>query len=138
MKNNKFFYHAQIPDGPLSILKRLADGGFLKNNRQWILDVGWSRGPWMFQVIRSMNNLEKLSLLECKLTLTDVSQLFRSCPKLTELHLSLFGRQNSEMGEELRNVLRPGFQRISLFQLVWEIDSWPVLQVMFTYVKRLQ
>ena len=31
------------------------------------------------------------------------------CPKLTELYLSLSGRKNTEMGEELRNVFRPGF-----------------------------
>jgi hypothetical protein len=130
--NDPIFYQEQIPESLLTILKRLADGGFLKNNRQWIVGVGWTRDPWLFQVIRSMNNLEKLNLLKCKLTLTDVPQLFRSCPKLTELHLRLFDRQNLEMGEELKNVLRPGFQRISLFELVWEIDSWPVLQEMFT------
>ena len=132
MKNNKIFYHAQIPDGPLSILKRLADGGFLINNRQWIVDVGWSRGSWMFQVIRSMNNLEKLSLLECKLTLTDVSQLFRSCPKLTELRLMLFDNQKVGTGEELKNELRPGFQRLRRFEFDWDMNSGQVVQEIFT------
>ena len=110
----------------------LADGGFLANNRQWIVDVGWLRGPWMFQVIRSMNNLEKLSLLKCKLTLTDVSQLFRSCPKLTELHLGLFDRRKLEMDEDQKNLLRPGFQRLRLFELEWGIESYPIIQEMFT------
>ena len=132
MKNNKIFYHAQIPDGLLTILKRLADGGFFKNNRQWIVDVGWSRGSWMFQVIRSMNNLEKLSLLECKLTLTDVSQLFRSCPKLTELRLMLFDNQKVGKGEELKNELRPGFQRLRRFEFDWDMNSGQVVQEIFT------
>ena len=71
-----FFY--QIPESHLIILKRLADGGFMKNNRQWIVGVGWSRVPWLFDIIRSMNNQEKLSFFKCKLTLTDLPQLFRS------------------------------------------------------------
>ena len=96
------------------------------------MDVGWSRGPWMFQVIRSMNNLEKLSLLKCKLTLTDVSQLFRSCPKLTELRLMLFDNQKVGTGEELKNELRPGFQRLRRFEFDWDMNSGQVVQEIFT------
>ena len=141
MKNNKFFYHAQIPDGPLSILKRLADGGFLKNNRQWIVDVGWSRGPWMFQVIRSMNNLEKVNLV-CNLTQTeDLQQLFRSCPTLTDLRVGLFDPNQVErerfeqMNEETKNELRSGFQTLRLLKLYWYIDLCPEIQEILTQVQ---
>jgi hypothetical protein len=132
LKNNTACYHEQIPDSLLSILKRLADGGFMKNNRQWIVCCGWSRGPWLFQVIRSMNNLEKLSLLECKLKLTDVQQLFRSCPKLVELHLMLLENDKLEMNEGLKDDLRSGFQRIRLFDLENCIESWPTILEILT------
>ena len=91
----------------------------------------------LFQVIRPMNNLEKLHLLECKLTLIeDIRQLFRSCPKLTGLRVRLFDPNRVErerfkqMNEELKNELRSGFQR--LFELHWIIDSCPVIQEIFT------
>jgi hypothetical protein len=128
LKNNPACYYKQIPESLLIILNRLADGGFLKNNRQWIVSVGWSRDPWLFQVIRSMSNLETLNLLKCKLTLTDLQQLFRSCPKLTELRLMLFDRQNLEMNVSLKNVLRPGFQRLRLLEIELEIDLCLVIQ----------
>jgi hypothetical protein len=80
-----------------------------------------------------MNNLEKLELLNLELTLTkNVPQLFRSCPKLTEMRLKLAETQKLEMGEELENELRLGFQRLRRLELDWDIDSWPVVQEMFT------
>ena len=75
----------------LTILKRLAAGGFFKNNRQMIVEGSWSRPSIhrFYQVVRSMADLEKLSLLNWKLRLTqDVPKLFQSCPKLSELHLN--------------------------------------------------
>jgi hypothetical protein len=130
--NNPAGYHWHIPESLLTILKRLAGGGFLANNRQWTVSYGWSRGPWLFDVIRFMKNLKKLSLLKCNLTLTDVPQLLRSCPKLTELHLRLFDGQILEMNEDLKNLLRPGFQKLRLFELEWGIESYPIIQEMFT------
>jgi hypothetical protein len=132
LKNNPIFHHKQIPESLLTILKRLAVGKFFKNSRQWIVSYGLPRDPWLFQAICSMIHLEKLSLSECKLTLTDLPQLFRSCPKLTELHLMLFDRQNVEMNEELKNELRPGFQRLRLVELKWDINSWQIIQEIFT------
>jgi hypothetical protein len=117
-------------------LERLAAGGFFKNNREVILTWNWPFTPPLFQVLRSMNNLETLSLSEWKLTLTeDVPQLFRSCPKLTELRLKLAESQKLEKNEELENELRSGFQRLRLFELHWGIDSWPEIQEIFTQVQ---
>ena len=128
-----FFEHE--PDSRLIMLERLSDGGFLKNNRQMIVTnyCGPSSIPRFFRLILSMNNLETLSLSEWKLTLTeDVPQLFRSCPKLTELRLKLAESQKLEKNEELKNELRSGFQRLRLFELHWGIDSWPEIQKIFT------
>jgi len=117
----------------LTILKRLAAGGFFKNNRQMIVEGSWSRPSIhrFYQVVRSMADLEKLSLLNWKLRLAqDVTELFRSCPKLTELHLKL--DDWLKMDEEIKDELRLGFQRIRLFEVHWDISAWPVIQELFT------
>jgi hypothetical protein len=129
---NNIAGYCQIPERLLIILKRLADGGFLVNNRQWIVSVGWLRDPWLFQVVRSMNNLEKLNLLGCNLTLADVPQLFRSCPKLAELHLMLVENRKVEMGEKLKNELRPGFQRLRHFEFDWDMNPRQIIQEILT------
>ena len=75
-----------------------------------------------------MTDLETLSLLEWNLTLTDdVPQLFQSCPKLIELRIKLFESQKLKMNEELENKLRSGFQRLKIFELKWDINSWPLI-----------
>jgi hypothetical protein len=79
-----------------------------------------------------MTELEKLNVFDWNLRLTeDVPKLFRSCPKLTELRMKL-ASQKVEMNEGLKNELRSGFQRLRLFELNWCIDSWPLIQEMFT------
>jgi hypothetical protein len=113
------------------ILNRLVDRGLLKNNREMF--ASYCPVPLIFRVICSMTQLEKLSLLECQLTLTeDVPKLFRSCPTLTELHVGIDESQKLEMNEELKNELRSGFLRLRLLELDWYIDSWPVIQGIFT------
>jgi hypothetical protein len=115
------------------ILDQLADGGYFQNNRQLILSSWWSSISRLYQVISYMTHLEKISLLHWKLTLAeDLLQMFRSCSKLTELHLKLVESQKLEMGEELKNELRSGFQRLQLFELHWYIDSWPAIQEILT------
>jgi hypothetical protein len=97
------------------------------------MNCSWQFIHPLFRVLRSMNNLEKLELLNLELTLTkNVPQLFRSCPKLTEMRLKLAETQKLEMGEELKNELRSGFQRLRRLELDWDIDSWLVIQEMFT------
>jgi len=121
------------PDSRLVSLERLADGGYFKNSRK--MKVNWylPSVPFLFRVIRPMNNLETLSILEWELTLTDdLPQLFRSCPKLTELRLKLFESKKLEMNEELENELRSGFQRLQIFELRWDIDSGPVSREVLT------
>jgi hypothetical protein len=123
----------------LITLRRLADGGYFQNTRQMKATNRWPSIPRFFRVICSMTNLEKLELLGWKLILTeeDLVRLFQSCPKLTELHLRLrdsgrFDRHMLETNEEVTNELRPGFERLRLFELQWHIDSWPVIQGIFT------
>ena len=115
------------------LLERLSNGGLLKNNRQMVVKWQWPSNRQLFRVIGSMNNLETLSLLEWKLSLTQgLPQLLRSCPKLTELRLKLVENQYVEMDVDLENELRPGFQRIRLLDLYWDIESGPVIQEILT------
>jgi hypothetical protein len=132
-------YDGQKYVNRLITLRRLADGGYFQNTRQMIVDSWWPSIPRFFRVICSMTSLEKLELLSWKLILAgeDLAQLFRSCPRLTELHLRLrdskrFDHHMLESNEELENELRPGFERLRLFELHWSIDSWPVIQGIFT------
>ena len=53
------------------------------------------------------HTVKKLNLLKCNLTLTDVLQLFRSCPKLAELRLMLFDNQ-VEMGKVQHRQIKLG------------------------------
>ena len=129
LKDGRYYCH---PEDENSVIT-LADRGYFQNNRQMIASSWWPSIRRLFQAIRSMTRLEKLSLLKCSLTLAeDLPLLFRSCPKLTELRLKLVESQKLEMGEELKNGLRSGFQRLRLFELHWGIHSWPVIQEMFT------
>ena len=117
----------------LITLGRLADRGYFKNNRQMIVNCCWPSIPALCRVIRSMTDLETLSLLEWKPTLIeDVPQLFRSCPKLTEMHLRLLESSNFEMGEEHKNEVRSCFQSLKIFELEWDIVSCPAIQEMLT------
>jgi hypothetical protein len=117
----------------LIILKRLVNRGLLKNNRQMILNYICPSIPWIFRVISCMANLEKLSLLKWEPKLAEyLPQLFRSCPKLTDLHLRLVESQKLEMGESLKNELRSGFQRLKIFELGWGINSWPAIREILT------
>jgi hypothetical protein len=126
--------HYELEDDSCRIiLERLVDDGYFQNNRQLILSSWWSSLLRLFQVISSMTHLEKISLLHWKLTLAeDLLQMFRSCPKLTELHLELVESQMLQMNEELKNELRSGFQRIQLLELHWYIDSCLIIQEILT------
>ena len=116
----------------LNTLEWLVDRGYFQNNRQMIVNSWW-QSIRFFRFILSMNNLAKLSLLHWTLILTQaVPQLFRSCPKLTELHLRLLESQELEMNEDLKNELRTGFQKIRLCELICKIGSWQIMQEMFT------
>ena len=140
IRSENVIYYCDLKDMAQSrmiILERLADEGCFQNNRRMFVKSVRPFIARLFQVIRPMNNLEKLHLLECKLTLIeDIRQLFRSCPKLTGLRVRLFDPNRVErerfkqMNEELKNELRSGFQR--LFELHWIIDSCPVIQEIFT------
>ena len=115
------------------IFERLVNRGHLQNSRQLVVNYICPSIPWIFRVICSMNNLEKLSLLECEPNLAeDLPQLFRSCLKLTQLHLTQLKSQKMEMGEALKNELRSGFQRLKIFDLEWGINPWPAIQEILT------
>jgi hypothetical protein len=119
----------------LITLERLANEEYFLNNRQMIMKLVRPFTARLFRVICSMNNLEKLHLFECNVThveIKDLAHVFRSCPKLTELHLGLIKSVKLEMNEELKNELRPGFERLRLFELDSYINSGPVIQEMLT------
>ena len=128
----QIFHYEKSYENRMITIERLVAGGFLKNNRQMI-NYFWRSVPRLFRVILSMHNLETLSLMGYELTLTeDVSQLLRSCPKLTELRIRLFYNQRFKMNEVLKNELRSGFQRLKIFELNWDFESWPAIQELFT------
>jgi hypothetical protein len=129
----RFFRNEQKCKSPMITLDRLAAGGFFKNNRQIIVEDHFPSFQRLCRVLRCMNNLETLSLLNWKLSLTQgVPQLLRFCPKLTELRLKLVETQYVEMDEDFESELRPGFERLRLFELNWDSDSWPVIQEILT------
>ena len=83
----------------LKILELLVDEGFLKNNCELVISSadcmvaqfeGRTLGSRYLQVIYSMNNLEKLVILEYDMTVADLAHLFQSCPNIIHLHLKLF------------------------------------------------
>jgi hypothetical protein len=130
---DRTFYYKVKKKSHLIALNRLVDRGFLKNNREMFVSLCRRSVPRLFRIIRSMTHLEKLSLLECQLTLTeDVPQLFRSCPTLTELHVRIVKSQKSRMNKVLKNQLRKGFERLRLLELDWYINSCPAIQEIFT------
>jgi hypothetical protein len=120
----------------LITLERLADEGCFRNNRQFVVNFFRSFTVRLFRIICSMNNLEKLHLFECSLThaaIKDLAHVFRSCPKLTELNLGLVKSSTKlEMNEELKNELRPGFERLRLLELDSFFNSGPAIQEMLT------
>ena len=135
--------YGRINESLVTILERLAAGGFLTNNRQWFVGYEWTRGPWLSQMIRSLSNLEKV-YLDFNLTLTeDLPQLFQSCLNLTDLYIRSFDPNPVEhewfeqMNEKLINELRLAFQRLRLLEL-WKIDLCSAMQEIFTQVQRRQ
>ena len=44
----------------------------------------------------------------------------------------LFDNQKVGKGEELKNELRPGFQRLRRFEFDWDMNSGQVVQEIFT------
>jgi hypothetical protein len=107
----------------LTILERLAGEGYLQNNRQ----LGEFESDSFHissysRVISSMKTLEKLEL-ESYMSFGDLAHVFQSCPKLTELKITAFEFEMEEMGEDLKNQLRPGFQRLRRLYLSWYIDN---------------
>ena len=114
------------------ILERLAEEGFLQNNRKLDVQLNCPRNSRFFEVICSMKNLETLSLIDYNLTLDALAQVCQSCPKLTDLHIAA---TKLVMCEHLKQQLRPAFQRLRKFALecgFHYIYSWPVIQEMCT------
>ena len=136
-------YYDLKDESNLILLERLADGGYLQNNRRMFVKFDRKFIARLLRVTCSMTHLDKLHLLKLSLTLTeDLPKLFRSCPKLTDLYIGFSGRDGVErdmltkMNEDAKNVLRSGFQR--LVELNWAIYWFPEIQEIFTQVPRLQ
>ena len=129
--------HRDLEDeSSLIILERLAESGYFQNNRRMFVKFDSPFITRLIRVIRSMKNLEKLHLLQCNLSLTeDLRQLFRSCPKLTDLRVRLSDpkrvdrKRFNRMNEILKNELRSGFQRLVV--LHWITYSCPAFHEVF-------
>jgi hypothetical protein len=131
LETGSFRDHRLIP------LEQLADGGHFQNTRQMKVHSWWLSHLRLHRVICSMANLEKLEVCSLTLTEEDLAQLFQSCPKLNELRSRLcfetsIKHKTLEIGEDLKNELRSGFERLRLFDLHNYIGSWPAFQEMFT------
>jgi hypothetical protein len=122
----------RLPDERVfNILERLAGEGYLINT-QHLRDIGsyLLNNSSFVQVICSMKNLEKLEL-DYDLTLEDLAHVFQSCSKLIELEITAF---ECKMDEDIKNQLRPGFQRLRRLHLGWNVDNdlLTVMQEMLT------
>ena len=123
----------RLPDESLfKILERLANEGYLLNNREFIVTFE-SPSSRLNELICSMKNLEKLNLLSCELTIEALANVFQSCSKIIELNIMIWGLETREVAY-LKNQLIPGFQRLQYFefQCLVEDDTWPVIQEMCT------
>ena len=116
--------------------ERLAKGGYLNNNRELSLPFNHeSYIPWFHENVCFMRNLETLESWGCEIKLEQLEPLFRSCPKLVELHLHLNVNEKLEMDENVKNVLKKGFERLLLFKFSYghiDNDTWPVIQEILT------
>jgi pantothenate kinase len=115
-------------------LERLAEQGYLQNNRQLDAKLHCLRISRIIKLICSMKSLVTLDLMEQAVTLEDLARVFQSCPQLINLHVETKECQMSEKAEALKNQLRSGFQKLRRLDLVFSIDddTWPVIQEMLT------
>jgi hypothetical protein len=118
----------------LNILGHLAEKRILENSRKLIVGSDFSHNPRFIDVICSMKNLETLDLWNCKLKLEQLPCVFSSCQKLVKLVLRPLTCNNWGMDEDLKNELRPGFQRLQSFRFKCHIYNhmWPVIQEILT------
>ena len=118
----------------LKILERLAEEGYLQNNRKLDVDFDFSSNSRLVEVICSMKNLETLNLGEHELTPDALAHVFQSWSKLIEQDIAALKYKTLEMGEHLKNQLRSGFRRLRRLDVACSIvnDTWPVIQEMMT------
>ena len=126
---------ARLPDESLfKILERLANEGYLLNNRKLIVKFGGAASSRFEKLICSMKNLETLNLHSYDVTLVVLAQVFQSCSKIIELNMWIWGFERREKAEHLKTKLKPGFQKLRYFafECFIDYDSWPVIQEMCT------
>ena len=90
----------------------------------------WLPAELLCETISSMSNLEELLVHDTKIELKHLSQLFKTCPKITRLSISLTEEQLSMYGDDYESVPALFKQLVSLdiftFALndKYYIDSW--------------
>jgi hypothetical protein len=97
----------------LMILEWLAREGYLQNNRRLDVQLHWSRSSRFVELICSMKNLEKLDMCGYDLTPEVLAHVFRSCFKLTELHIGTKKCETLDMDEHLKKSTKTRFQEAS-------------------------
>jgi predicted nuclease of predicted toxin-antitoxin system len=129
----------------LQDLELLVDKGFLKNNCELVMPLadwiapfhGRPLGRRYLQAIYSMNNLEKLDIMEYDVTFADLANLFQSCPNIIHLRLKLVGQDSFDSEEDLsRNQLQLGFQKLHHFEIAgYILHSGELFLEIFPYVQ---
>jgi hypothetical protein len=123
-----------VDESLFTTLEWLSEEGYLQNNHYFTAGYPFSRSSRFVKVICSMKNLQTLQLWENELTFEDLARMFQSCPKITYLNITNFKFTMLEMFEQLKNQLRPGFQRLRSFAFATSFNkvSWPVIQETLT------
>jgi hypothetical protein len=120
-------------DSLYKFLERMAEKGYFQNTQQFEETQSYlSENSWSVKIICSMKNLEKLTSGADHLTPGDFALVFQSCTKLIELDINAFEFEMNEMGKDLVDQLRPGFQRLRRLELTCSMVSWAKIQEMLT------
>jgi hypothetical protein len=120
----------------LNIFEQLVDEGFLKNNCELVTQFGMPWGQRLLQALQSMNNLEKLDIMEHDVTFADLAHLFHSCPNITHLNLKLVRQDKRNRNEDLsQDQLKLGFQKLKHLGIAGDIFHGNLFLEIFPYTQ---
>jgi RNA recognition motif-containing protein len=115
-------------EGLFSILKRLAEEGYLRNNHKLDMEgTDTDINSRIVELICSMGNLQTLDLPNYELSSQDLSDILQSCSEITHLRIKADNDEMFNMDETIKDQLKPGFQKLRFFQIKCYIDSDTIL-----------